>query len=51
MIENQEPAAEDMNDGADTYVAPALDVLGTIERLTRGSVGGEGDVPTGVISF
>jgi hypothetical protein len=33
------------------YVAPALELLGTLEDLTRGPDPGAGDVPTGVISL
>ncbi|MEA2195653.1 MAG: hypothetical protein QOG42_2133 [Solirubrobacteraceae bacterium] len=33
------------------YVAPAIEVLGSVEDLTLGPDPGAGDVPTGVISF
>lgn len=50
-VNDKGPEAEHSEAGTDTYVAPALEVLGTVEQLTRGPDPGDGDVPTGVISF
>jgi hypothetical protein len=37
---------------SETYIAPAIEVLGTVEQLTRGPDPGVGDVPVdSVISF
>lgn len=33
------------------YVRPAIEVLGTLEELTRGPAVGSGDLPEGVITF
>jgi hypothetical protein len=44
-------AGEEKMEAPEAYVAPALEVLGSVEELTRGPVVGDGDVPTGVISF
>lgn len=33
------------------YEPPAVEVLGTVEDLTRGPQAGSGDVPSGVIAF
>ena len=51
MNDNQKPGAGDSQAGTDSYVAPALEVLGTVEELTLGPDPGPGDVPTGLFSF
>lgn len=51
MSEDSRRASEDSVGTPDTYVPPALEVLGSVQALTQGSSPGDGDVPTGVISF
>jgi len=42
-----QPAATDF----EPYAPPALEVLGTVEQITRGPDPGIGDIDAGVISF
>ncbi len=52
MTDDELGSADDPGDGLpEAYEAPAIEVLGSVERLTRGPNLGSGDVPTGVISF
>ena len=51
MIDNEKQDAGDSQAEPETYVAPALEVLGTVAEITRGPDPGVGDAPTGVISF
>lgn len=51
MFDNEKPEQAVPSD-AETYVAPAIEVLGTVEQLTQGPDPGVGDVPVdSVISF
>ncbi len=52
MIDDELGRAGDPGDGGpEAYEAPAIEVLGSVEKLTRGPNLGSGDVPIGVISF
>jgi hypothetical protein len=52
MTDDQTTAPDDPGSAVpEAYVPPAIEVLGSVEDLTRGPLPGPGDVPTGVISF
>lgn len=51
MSDSDVSMADGQPAGPDDYVPPAIEVLGTVEDLTRGPDPGEGDVPAGIISF